>query len=115
MPKDGDRAAIIEDVVTAGTAVRETIALFEKVGKIQITALYVSVDRMERGTGTLSALEELEKSFGIRVYPIVTVREIIGYLGREEADSGGSTKDCWLEWKNTLHNTVFEHGRGKPA
>jgi orotate phosphoribosyltransferase len=83
MPKDGDRAAIIEDVVTAGTAVRETIALFEKVGKIQITALYVSVDRMERGTGTLSALEELEKSFGIRVYPIVTVREIIGYLGRE--------------------------------
>jgi orotate phosphoribosyltransferase len=55
MPKDGDRAAVIEDVVTAGTSIRETIALFEKIAKVDITALFISVDRMERGTGTLSA------------------------------------------------------------
>ena len=59
-PKDGDRIAIVEDVVTAGT-----------------TSLFVSVDRMERGTGTLSALDELRESLGIRVHPIITVRDII--------------------------------------
>lgn len=85
VPKDGDRIAIVEDVVTAGTAVRESIAFFETVAKVEITALYVSVDRMERGTGILSTLDELESEFGIRVYPIVTIQEIISYLSRESA------------------------------
>lgn len=76
-PKDGDRIAIVEDVVTAGTAVRESIAFFKSVADVQITALFVSVDRMERGTGEKSALDELRDSLGIRVYPIVTVREIM--------------------------------------
>ena len=49
-PQDGDRVAIVEDVVTAGTAVRESIALFQDVAKVDIRALFVSVDRMERGT-----------------------------------------------------------------
>ena len=79
-PQDGDKIAIIEDVVTAGTAVRETIALFEQVAKVQFTALFVSVDRMERGTGEKSALQELQEEYGIQVFPIVTVREIIAHL-----------------------------------
>lgn len=66
-PKDGDRIAIIEDVVTAGTAVRESLELFRHVADVQVTALFVSVDRMERGTGTLSALDELRQDYGIRV------------------------------------------------
>ncbi|NLV50133.1 MAG: orotate phosphoribosyltransferase [Clostridiales bacterium] len=81
---DGMRVAIIEDVVTAGTAVRETLALMRIFAKVDVTALYVSVDRMERGSGVLSALDELQKTLGIKVYPIVTVREIISYL----SDSG---------------------------
>ena len=79
-PKAGDRIAIIEDVVTAGTAVRETVALFEAVADIQLTALFVSVDRMERGSGEVSTLQELRDTLGLRVYPIVTVREIIDCL-----------------------------------
>ncbi len=79
-PKDGNRLVIIEDVVTAGTAVRESIALLTKIASVTITALFVSVDRMERGTGNLSALDELRTSLGIRVYPIITVREIINAL-----------------------------------
>ena len=79
-PKDGDRLAIIEDVVTAGTAVRESIALLSDVASVTIAALFVSVDRMERGTGSLSALDELRESLGIRVYPIITVRDIIDAL-----------------------------------
>lgn len=77
LPKAGDRLAIIEDVVTAGTAVRESMTLLAKIADVKIEALYVSVDRMERGTGSLSALDELRETLGIRVYPIITVRDII--------------------------------------
>ena len=84
--KDGDRVAVIEDVVTAGTAVRETIALFDSIGDIHISALFVSVDRMEKGTGERSALDELREDYGIKVYPIVTVREIIDFLHNNPID-----------------------------
>lgn len=79
-PKAGDRLAIIEDVVTAGTAVRESIALLSQVAPVKIGALFVSVDRMERGAGALSALDELRETLGIKVYPIITVRDIIETL-----------------------------------
>ena len=84
MPKDGDKLAIIEDVVTAGTAVRESIALLSTVASVTIAALFVSVDRMERGTGSLSALDELRETLGIRVHPIITVRDIIDTLPDED-------------------------------
>ncbi len=84
--RDGDRVAIVEDVVTAGTAVRESIALFQTVADVKITALFVSVDRMERGTGERSALQELREDYGIAVYPIVTVRQIIDYLYNRSVD-----------------------------
>ncbi|MCC8182733.1 MAG: orotate phosphoribosyltransferase [Clostridiales bacterium] len=85
-PQDGDRIAIVEDVVTAGTAVRESIALFEQVARVNIKALFVSVDRMERGTRSCSTLDELRQDYGIQVYPIVTVREIIDFLSQTPVD-----------------------------
>ena len=85
-PQDGDRIAIIEDVVTAGTAVRETIALFQAVAKVQLKALFVSVDRMERGTRDCTTLDELREDYGIAVYPIVTIREIIEALHNKPVD-----------------------------
>ncbi|MCI2106625.1 MAG: orotate phosphoribosyltransferase [Intestinimonas sp.] len=85
-PKDGDRVVITEDVVTAGTAVRETIALFQRVAKVDLRALVVSVDRMERGTGERTTLNELREDYGIAVYPIVTVREIIFFLHNRPID-----------------------------
>ena len=85
-PQDGDRVAIVEDVVTAGTAVRESIALFQQVAQVQMRALIVSVDRMERGTRECSTLDELREDYGIAVYPIVTVREIISFLHNRPVD-----------------------------
>jgi len=76
-PKDGDRIIIIEDVVTAGTAVRESMTLLKAIADVEITALYVSVDRMERGTGEKSTLDELKSEFGISVYPIINACDII--------------------------------------
>ena len=85
-PKDGDRLAIIEDVVTAGTAVRETIELFKSVADVKFSALFVSVDRMERGTRECTTLDELRQDYGIQVYPIVTIRDIMDYLLDKEVD-----------------------------
>ena len=76
-PKDGDRIIIIEDVVTAGTAVRESLQLLKAVADVTVSALFVSVDRMERGTGERSTLDELRQEYGINVYPIITARDII--------------------------------------
>ena len=85
-PKDGDRVTIVEDVVTAGTAVRESIELFKHVADVKITSLIVSVDRMERGTGDKTTMDELRESHGISVYPIVTVREVIAFLHNNPID-----------------------------
>jgi len=76
-PKDGDKIIIIEDVVTAGTAVRESMQLLKTTADVKITALYVSVDRMERGTGKKSTLDELKSEYGINVYPIINALDII--------------------------------------
>ena len=85
-PQDGDRVVIVEDVVTAGTAVRESIELFQHVADVKMRALIVSVDRMERGIRACSTLDELREDYGIAVYPIFTVREIIAFLHNRELD-----------------------------
>ena len=76
-PKNGDRIVIIEDVVTAGTAVRESLELLKAAADVAVTALFVSVDRMERGTGDRSTLDELRFEYGINVYSIINARDII--------------------------------------
>jgi len=77
VPVDGDNIIIIEDVVTAGTAVRESIQILKAAADVTVSALFVSVDRMERGTGERSTLEELKDEFGINVYSIINARDII--------------------------------------
>ena len=84
--EEPDRIAIIEDVITAGTAVRESIELFKHVADVKMRALIVSVDRMERGTRDCSTLDELREDYGIAVYPIVTVREILSFLHNRPVD-----------------------------
>ncbi|MDR3210131.1 MAG: orotate phosphoribosyltransferase [Oscillospiraceae bacterium] len=80
-PRDGDKIAIIEDVTTAGTSVRETLALLERLGiGASVAALYISVDRMERGKDDMSATAQLAREFGIEVHSIATAADIIDYL-----------------------------------
>lgn len=85
-PQDGDSCAIIEDVITAGTSVRESVPLLKSFADVTVDALIISVDRMEKGAGELSAVQEVKKDFGITTYPIVTVREIIDHLHNHEVD-----------------------------
>jgi len=84
--RDGDRVVILEDVTTAGTSIRETVPLLQRTANVQLAGLVVSVDRMERGSGELSALAEIEQSYGMPTFPIVTVREIMEHLRGREID-----------------------------
>lgn len=95
-PQAGDCIAIIEDVVTAGTAVRETIELFKSVAEVKFAALFVSVDRMERSTRECTTLDELRQDYGIAVHPIVTIRDIIGCLHNKEVDGRVYIDDAML-------------------
>ena len=85
-PQDGDKAIIIEDVITAGSSVRESVPLLKGLADVDITALIISVDRMEKGNNDKSAIQEVEEDFGIITYPIVTVRDIIAHLYNYEID-----------------------------
>jgi orotate phosphoribosyltransferase len=79
-----DRIVLIDDVITAGTAIRETIDILDTVGAPKIVSVVVSVDRMEKGKGELSAIQELKQSLGIEFYPIVNIIEIMEYLETEK-------------------------------
>ena len=85
-PKDGDHVIIIEDVITAGTSVRETVPLLKAAADVHIDALVISVDRMERGQGDLSAVQEVAQTFGIPTYSLVSTREIIDILHNHPID-----------------------------
>jgi len=83
---DADSILMVEDVITAGTAVRETLPVIKKQADAEVCGLIISVDRMERGTGEKTAIQEIKEEFGIETFPIVTVREIIDELHNVEID-----------------------------
>ncbi len=86
-PKNGDRIVIIEDVVTAGNSVRESIKLLKSISEVNIKALVVSVDRMEKGlSDNRSALQEISDEFNICVYSIVNLKDIVDYLYNRPVD-----------------------------
>lgn len=78
--RDGDRVLIVEDVITAGTSVRETVPLLQAAAKVQLAGLIVSVDRMERGTGERSALQEVRETYGMKACAIVTLDDVVEHL-----------------------------------
>ena len=78
--KDGDKVVIIEDVTTAGTSINETLPIIKAQGNVDVIGLVVSVDRMERGQGTKSALKEIEANYGIKTTAIVTMAEVVEHL-----------------------------------
>lgn len=84
--QDGDKVLIIEDVITAGTAIRECFPILQAAANVDIAGLIISVDRMERGQQNKTAIQEIEEEFGIKTYPIVTVREIIDALHNVPVD-----------------------------
>ena len=73
---DKEKVIIIDDVMTSGKALRESMPKLKAAADVDVTGMVITVDRMEKGTGDLSAVQEVNRNFGIMVYPIVTMEDI---------------------------------------
>lgn len=79
-PQSGEEVVIVEDVITAGTAIRESMAVLSKLDGVKVSAVFVMVDRKEKGLTDKSAMGEISDEFGFPVYSVVDVYDIIEYL-----------------------------------
>ena len=78
------RVLIIDDVISAGTSVRESVELI-RAGGAMPCGVVIALDRMERGSGELSAVQEVQRNFGLQVISIITLDDLVTYLaGRGE-------------------------------
>lgn len=82
--EEGKRVVIVEDVMTAGTSIYETVPIIKSKGNIDIKGLIISVDRMEKGKSDISAQAEIKENFGIKTFSIVTMKEVVEYLYNRE-------------------------------
>ena len=82
--KDGDRVVIIEDVTTSGKSISETFPILKAQGNVEIKGLIVSLNRMERGKGEKSAMDEIQDLYGFSTAAIVNMAEVTEYLYNRE-------------------------------
>jgi len=87
----GTRVVVVDDVLTAGTAMRETLAKLRPLG-VNVVGAVVAVDRQERGQGSLTALEELRAQEGVAVVPIVTISEAVAHLDAQGCLASGDAE-----------------------
>ena len=80
------RVVIVDDVLTAGTALREAVSILRKAGADPVAAV-IALDRQEVGPNGNSAVAEMERDTGIRVVPLVTVKEVLQFLQAAKADA----------------------------
>lgn len=78
-PLEG-RVLVIDDVITAGTAIRESVDLIASAGA-EMAGVVIALDRQEKGLGELSAVQEVEAASNIKVHAIATLADLVGYLG----------------------------------
>lgn len=87
VPQAGEQVVITEDVITAGTAIRESMAILGKLDGVKVAATFVMVDRKEKGQSDKGAMQEIEEEFGFPVYSVVDVYDIIEYLEEDAANA----------------------------
>ena len=87
VPTSGESVVIVEDVITAGTAIRESMENLSELEGVKVAAAFVMVDRKEKGRGDKSAMAEVEEDFGFPVYSVVDVYDIIEYLNEDPVNS----------------------------
>ena len=84
VPKQDEEIVIVEDVITAGTAIRESMEILSSIKDSKVIATFVMVDRKEKGQTDKSAMAEVGEQFGFPVYSVVDVYDIIEYLSEDE-------------------------------
>jgi len=96
------KVVIVEDVITAGTTMREVVPLMSSFGVKEILGVVIAVDRSEKGTADLSAVQEAEQSLGLKIFPIVTARDIIEHLSAENESGFRLNQDLRGRMENYL-------------
>ena len=91
-PQPGQEVVIVEDVITAGTAIRESMENLKSLEGIKVAACFVMVDRKEKGQTELAATTEVTKNFGFPVYSVIDVYDIIEYLEEDPANEENVTR-----------------------
>jgi orotate phosphoribosyltransferase len=76
------RVMLVDDVITAGTAIRESMQII-KANSAQLAGVLIALDRQERGTGKLSAVQEVERDYSTKVFSIVTLNDVVEYLSED--------------------------------
>ena len=94
-PLEG-RVLVVDDVITAGTAVREVVEIVSAAGA-QVAAIVVAIDRQERGTGDASAVEQVEQELGVTVRAIVRLDDVVEHL--EESGEHGEHLDAMRAYR----------------
>jgi orotate phosphoribosyltransferase len=84
-PLEG-RIMLVDDVITAGTAIRESMQLIEQ-HNASLAGVLIALDRQERGQGELSAIQEVERDFNTQVISIVTLADVVAYLSANETNA----------------------------
>lgn len=95
---DDEKVVIIDDVMTSGKALRESMPKLKGAANVDVTGMVITVDRMERGTGEKSAVQEVKEEFGVTVYPIVTMEDIIDAI-RNDIVPGKEYLDKMLAYR----------------
>ncbi|MDR0883715.1 MAG: orotate phosphoribosyltransferase [Oscillospiraceae bacterium] len=87
-PQDGDRLILTEDVITAGTALREVLPVLQAQANVTVTDMFIAVDRMEKvGDTGKTAVQQVRDEFGIAVHACVTIADIYDYLQAHGTDA----------------------------
>ena len=92
VPTPGEEIVIIEDVITAGTAIRESMEILSHLENTKVVATFIMVDRKEKGQSEKGAMQEIEEQFGFPVYSVVDVYDIIEYLSEDPANEENVTR-----------------------
>ena len=82
-PLEGN-VLIIDDVITAGTAIREVMGMLEEHGGAKPAGVIIALDRQEKGKGELSAIQEVERDYKIPVISIVKLEQVMQYVSEKE-------------------------------
>lgn len=105
--RDGDRVVVVEDVTTSGKSMEETIPILRAQANVTLVGLMVSLNRMERGKGSKTALAEIRELYGLPTAAIVTMEEVVSYLYGKNEDGNGLITD---EIKRAIDAYYEEYG-----
>ena len=97
------KVLIIDDVITAGTAIREAVEMIENTGA-ELAGVVIALDRQEKGQGTLSAVQEVEQRYGVRVANIAGLNDLMNFLVQDPSLSG------FVEQMQTYRDTYAVNG-----